>query len=475
MGQSLPFLQGVYMEGSDARVALPVNYEGVPAQSGATDDYLRPVEGIDAFATGEGNDRASILWPGAGVALTGAGHYRVSGTKLIKVSSTGGVTVIGDVGGSGHARLDYSFDLLGVLSDGKLFFYDGASLTEVTDPNIPANLIDMCWVDSFWAVTDGVSVAVSDISVPTTFNPLKFGGTDRPNPVKCLLKVINELHVISENYVDVFRNIGGAGFPFQRISSAVVTKGPIGTRAACVFENRVAFVGGGRNEEPSVYLGFNAQSVKIGSQEVDAILDGYTTAQLATVTTETQVARGMVRLYVHLPDRSLVYDAIMSARQGFPVWHVRVSTLNGFEAFRAQNFVRVNDSWIVGDPASTSIGVTTKTSSKHFGEYVRGEWTTGALRAGTNNVTMNRLTLFAITGDVEAGEDPRLSMSYSNDGVGYSTPRTIKTGVRGETMKKLEWRKLGKWKQFRTLRFQTDGICRVSPMSLDADMIVHNW
>lgn len=475
MGQSIPFLQGVYMSGSDARVALPVNYEAVPAQSGATDDYLRPTEGIDAFTTGQGNDRAAIVWPGAGVALTGAGHYRVSGTKLIKVSSTGGVTVIGTVGGSGHARLDFSFDLLGILSDGKLFFYDGASLTPVTDPNIPANLIDMAWVDGYWAVTDGTDVAVSDLATPTTFNPLKFGGTDRPNPVKCLLKVINELHVISENYVDVFRNIGGSGFPFQRISSAVVTKGPIGTRTACVFENKVALLGGGRNEEPSVYLGYNAQAVKIGSQEIDAILDEYTAAQLAAATLETQVARGMVRLYVHLSDRSLVYDAVMSARQGFPVWHVRVSTLNDFAAYRAQNFVRVDDSWVVGDPVSAAIGVTTKTSSKHFGEYVRGEWTTGALRAGPNGVTMHRLTLFAITGDVDEGEEPRLSMSYSPDGETYSTPRSILSGIRGEKMKKLEWRKLGTWRQFRTIRFQTDGICRVSPMSLDADMTVLNW
>lgn len=470
--QSLPFLHGVYMEGSDARVALPVNLEAVPAQAGAADDYLRPVEGIDSFAVGQGNDRAAIVWTGAGLGV----HYRVSGTKLISISAAGVPTTIGDVGGSGHARLDFSFDRLGILSGGKLFFYTVATgIVQVTDPNIPANLIDMRWVDGYWAVTDGVDVAVSDLATPTTFNPLKFGGTDRPNPVKCLLKVINELHVISENYIDVFRNLGGAGFPFQRISSAVVTKGPIGTRAACVFENRVGFVGGGQNEEPSVYLGFNAQSVKIASAEVDMILDEYTTAQLAAVTVETQVARGMQRLYVHLPDRSLVYDAIMSAKMGFPVWHVRVSAIAGYSALRAQNFVRVNDRWIVGDPATTAIGALSKTGSKHYGEHVRTEFTTAALRAGTNNVTMHRLTLFAITGDVEADTEPRISMSYSRNGLDYSMPRSILSGIRGETFKKLEWRKLGTWKQFRTIRIQGDSMSRVSPLSLDADMTVHNW
>lgn len=471
MGQSLPFLHGVYMEGSDARVALPVNYEAVPAQAGVTDDHLRPVEGITAFATGEGNDRAAIVWTGAG----GNVHYRVSGTKLVSVSGSGLVTVIGDVGGTGHARLDFSFDRLGILSGGKLYYYTGGVLTLQTDPNIPANLIDMAWVDGYWAVTDGTDVAVSDIATPTTFNALKFGGTDRPNPVKCLIKVINELHVISENYIDVFRNVGGSGFPFQRISSAVVTKGPIGTRTACVFENRVAFLGGGRNEEPSVYLGFNAQSSKIASAEVDMILDEYTTAQLAAATVESQVARGMLRLYVHLPDRTLVYDAIMSAKMGFPVWHTRVSAIQGYSALRAQNFVRVNDVWVVGDPASAALGTTTKTSSRHYGGHVRTEFTTGALRAGTNGVIMHRLTLFAITGDVESDVEPRISMSYSGNGVHYSMPRSIPSGVQGELLKKLEWRKLGKWEQLRTIRIQGDSSSRISPMSLDADMTVLAW
>lgn len=471
MAQSIPFLQGIYMQGSDARVALPVNWEPVPAQSGVADDYMRPVEGIDSFTTGQGNDRAAIVWTGAGNGV----HYRVSGTKLISVSASGLVAVIGDVGGSGHARLDFSFDLLGILSDGKLFYYNGIVLTQVTDPNIPANLIDMVWVDGYWAVTDGEDVAVSDLATPTAFQLLKFGGTDRPNPVKCLLKVINELHVISENYIDVFRNIGGSGFPFQRIPSAVVTKGAVGTRAACVFEGRVGFLGGGRNEEPSVYLGYNAQSVKIASAEVDMILDGYTTAQLAASTVESQIARGVQRLFVHLPDRTLTYDAIMSAKMGFPVWHVRVSAIDGYSALRAQHYVRVNDQWVAGDPASTAIGTMTKISSMHYGEHVRMEFTTGALRSGPGGVVMHRLTLFAITGDVAEGDEPRISMSYSRNGQDYSMPRSIPSGIRGDTFKRLEWRKLGTWKQFRTIRIQADSMSRISPMSLDADMAVLGW
>jgi hypothetical protein len=471
MDQPIPILEGIYTDGSDVRVQLPVNREPTPKQGAATDDYLRPVEGIDAFATGSGNDRAGIVWTGEGNGV----HYRVSGTKLISITSAGVKTVIGDVGGSGHARLDFSFDLLGILSNGKLYYYDGATLAQVTDPNIPANLVDMVHVDGYWVVTDGTDIAVSDLATPTTFNPLRFGGTDRPNPIKALKKVVNELTAVSENYIDTFRNIGGSGFPFQRILSAVITRGAIGTRAACVTENRIAFLGGGREEEPSVYLGGNAQTVKIASMEVDAILNEYTTAQLATVTMETQVARGMNRIFVHLPDRSLVYDIVMSAKMGYPMWHIRTSAIEGYSQLRAQNYVRAHDQWIAGDPASTAIGVTTTESSKHYGEATRWEVVTAALRAGTKGVTMNRLELLAITGDVPFDVEPRVSVEYSFDGQGYSMPRSIPCGIRGETLKKLEWRKLGTWKRFRTLRFRGDSDSRISLLSLDADMTVLNW
>jgi hypothetical protein len=471
MDQPISILSGIYVRGSDVRVQLPVNMEPVPAQGGATDDYLRPVEGITALATGLGPDRAAIVWTGAGNGV----HYRVSGSKLISVSAAGVVAVIGDVGGSGHARLDFSFDRLGILSNGKLFFYTGGVLTQVTDPNIPANLVDMCWVDGYWAVTDGTNIAVSDLATPTTFNPLKFGGTDRPNPIKCLLKVVNELTAVSENYIDVFRNAGGAGFPFQRVLSAVITKGAIGTRAACVVENKVAFLGSGREEEPSVYFGGNAQTAKIASMEVDAILRGYTAVELATVTMETQVARGMNRVFVHLPDQSLVYDLTMSAKMGQPIWHIRTSAISGYSRLRAQNYVLAYDRWAVGDPASLSIGVTTTEGSQHYGEPTRWEIVTGALRAGTRGVTMNRLELLAVTGDVSVGTDPRISVAYSYDGRVYSAPRFLPSGKVGDTLKKLEWRRLGTWKRFRTLRFQGDSASRISPMALDADMTVLNW
>lgn len=449
------------------RVAYPVNLVPVPGQDGVADGHLRPAEGITSFATGQGADRGGIVWTGAGLNV----HYRISGTKLISVSAAGVVVVIGDVGGSGPARMDFSFDQLGILSGGFLWYYTvGGGLIKQTNVNIPANLIDMCWVDGYWVVTDGEFIAVSDLAAPSTFNPLKVGSTDRPDPIQCLLKVLNELHVVSRNFIDVFQNVGGSLFPFQRVSTAVITKGTVGLRGACVFNDTVAFVGNGRNEAPSVYLGRSGQSVPITTVEIDKLLESYTTAELSAILTEAVFTQGGQYLFIHLPDRAIVYDAVMSAKAQQPVWHIRTSAIAGFSQYRAQNMVRANDVWVVGDPQSSAIGILSVTDAQHYGLPNRWEFSTLMLRTGGTGATMHSLELLGLTGVVAFGADPMISTASSTDGVNFGTEQSIRSGRAGERAKRMRWFKQGTWKSFRIQRVRGDSGSRLSPLSLDADI-----
>src|SRR5688572_29422202 len=95
----IPIVSGVYVDQNPAvRVSHPVNLVPVPTQSGVSDWSLRPAEGIEAFATGQGADRGAIEWEGT--------HYRVSGTKLVSVPAAGGAAVaVGDIPGAGQVRM----------------------------------------------------------------------------------------------------------------------------------------------------------------------------------------------------------------------------------------------------------------------------------------------------------------------------------------------------------------------------------
>lgn len=470
----IPILAGIYVDGSPGvRVAYPVNMVPVPGQDSTADGYLRPAEGIEAFTTGLGVDRGAIVWPKTGL------HYRVSGTHLISISSAGVFTDIGAIGGSGQVRMDYSIDLLGILANGLLYFYDGTNLTIVTDVNVPANLTDMVWVDGYWMVTDGLNIATSNLNSPTTFNPLKYGGTNAPDTIQALLKVQDQVNVLSRFEIDVFQNIGGAFFPFNATPTAVMTKGCVGTRAACVFNDTVAFVGGGRNpgpEAPSVYLGKNAQFQKISSREIDTLLLSYTDAQLALIHMETVFDQGSQFIFIALPDRAVVYDAAASAVAQQPVWHIRVTTIAGFGQYRAINFLRVNGMWIVGDPLSSAIGTLSTTDSSHWGAAVRWEFATPMLRNGGKRAIVKQLELAALTGVVPITSysgtvmDPRVSTSYSTDGVTWSQDKSVKSGKLGDRNKRLQWLQQGMWTNFRIQRFRGDSTSRLSAIKLNAEI-----
>lgn len=465
----IPILNGVYVDSSPAvRVSYPVNMVPVPVESGVSKWQLRPAEGVESFATGQGNDRGAIVWKGT--------HYRVSGTSLISVSSAGVVTVLAVVPGTEPVRFDFSFDLLLIAADEKLYYWDGMSLNQVTDPDV-GTVLDTLWVDGYSMVTDGTNVAVSDLADPYAFNPLKYGSTDTPDPIQCLVKVQNEVHVVSRDLIDVFQNVGGSGFPFARVQSALISKGAIGRRAACAFADAVAFVGSGRNETPGVYLGRNAQLIKISTREIDNQLLEYTEAQLADTLVESVVDRGSQYLYVHLPDRTLVYDAIATASGASdkpaaerPVWFTLTTAIAGFSQYRARNIVRFNDEWIVGDPSSSAIGRWTTTDSQHYGADVRWEFGTLMLRNDGRGAIINELELVALTGAVPEGLDPVVSTSYSRDGVTWSQDRTIKCGQRGNTTKRLMWFQQGELRGSRIQRFRGDSRSRLTALAIEAQI-----
>jgi hypothetical protein len=75
----IPILSGVYVDADPRfRTLYPVNLAPVPVQTGISNSYLKPAEGMVAEAVGLGVDRGGINWNDI--------CYRASGSKLISVA-----------------------------------------------------------------------------------------------------------------------------------------------------------------------------------------------------------------------------------------------------------------------------------------------------------------------------------------------------------------------------------------------------
>jgi hypothetical protein len=463
----IPILNGIYTDSTpELRTSYPVNLVPVPKQSGISNGFLRPGDGIVANGTGPGVDRGGINWRGQ--------LYRVMGTKLVEIDSTGAVTVLGDVGGPTNelVTFDYSFDLLGIASGGRLYFWNpiASTLTQNTDPDLGV-VLDFCWVDGYFMTTDGANLVVTELSNPLQVNPLKYGSSEvDPDPVVALIKLRNEVYALNSNTIEVFDNVGGELFPFARIDGAQVQKGVLGTQACCIFIDRIAFLGGGRNEAPSIYIGAAATTQKLSTQEIDNLLLQYTETQLALVKLEARNDKNHQHLYVHLPDRTIVYDASASEALQTPVWFTLTTSLAGFAQYRARNMVWVYDKWMVGDPQSTNIGYLVQDTGHHWGQQVRWEFGTLIVYNESNGAIFNEMELVSLTGSIALGKNPKISTSYSLDGQTYSQEKFISVGTIGNRQKRLAWFQQGHMRNWRIQRFRGDSDSHVSYVRLEAQI-----
>ncbi len=462
----IPILSGIFTDnGPDLRTSYPVNLMPVPKDSGISTGFLRPADGIVANGTGPGVDRGGVNWNGE--------LYRVMGTKLVEIDSNGTVTDLGDVGGPVNTLVtfDYSFDRLAIASGGRLYYWSPTlGLIQVTDPDLGL-VLDVVWVDGYFMTTDGEFLIVTELSDPTQVNPLKYGAAEAdPDPVVALLKLRNEVYALNRNTIEVFDNVGGAFFPFERITGAQVQKGVVGTFACCVYIENIAFLGSGRNEAPSIYVAANATATKISTQEIDEILLGYTEAQLATVKLEARNDKGHEHLYVHLPDKTLVYDAASSQVLGEAVWFTLTSSIVGFSQYRARNLVWAYDKWLVGDPQSNNIGYLVQDISSHWGQIVRWEFGTMIIYNEGNGALFNELELVCLTGRVALGLNPVITTSYSIDGMSYSQEKPLRVGTTGNMRKRLAWFQQGHMRNWRIQRFKGDSQAHLSLVRLEAQI-----
>lgn len=464
----IPILNGIYTdEGPDFRTSYPVNLVPVPKDNGISKGYLRPASGLVAQGEGPGIDRGGVNWNGV--------CYRVMGTKLVSIAEDGACTTLGDVGTGGQCTFDYSFDRLGISSGGRLYYWNGATIAQVTDADL-GTVIDFIWIDGYFMTTDGENLIVTELNDPTAVDPLKYGSSEvDPDPVLGLLKLQDEAYALNRYTIEVFNNNGGVDatgsadiFPFSRIDGAQIQKGCVGTYAACTFGMTIAFMGSGLNEAISIYLGSHSECIPIATREVQEILDTYTEVQLAEAILEEKVDKAHQTLLVHLPDRTLAYDAAASKALETPVWYCLTSSLSGYSQYRAQNLVRCYNRWLIADPESSTYGYLDDTISTHYGDAVRWEFGTTILYNDGRGAQVHELELVALTGRVALDADPTISTSYSLDGETWSQPKTIYAGKRGNRSKRLAWLAQGNMRNWRVQKFWSDSNAHLSFARLEA-------
>lgn len=466
----IPILSGIFADTSPAlRTSYPVNFVVVPKENGISQGFLRPADGLSEWVEIDATCRGMIVWNGV--------LYAVNGPNLYSIASDGSQALLGNVGSDGQpVSLDYGFDDLAIASNGNLFVYNPADgLRQNVDTDL-GTVNDVLWVDGYFMTTDGEFLVVTELGNPLDVNPLKYGSSEAdPDPVVAILKLRNEVAALNRHTIEFFDNIGGDLFPFQRIEGAQIEKGCISKDACCLFMEAIAFLGSGFNEQPAIYIGANGNATKISTHEIDTLLEAYTEEELSNAILEARNEGSHWFLYLHLPDRTLLYDAGSSQNLQTPVWTVLTTSLDGFDQYRARHFCYAYNKWRCADPLDNRLGYLRRDISSHYGEPVRWEFGTTILYNGGAGALVNRLELVALTGSVALGVNPVISTSYSIDGLAWSIDRTTPVGGQGRTSKRLVWMRQGRMQDRRVQRFQGTSDAHAAFVRLEAALEPLAW
>lgn len=460
---AVPILQGAYaVSTGDFVQSIPVNKEPVVIGTGLSNGYLRPAQGIRQIGQGPGGDRGGINWNDT--------CYRVMGTQLCTVDAAGAVTSLGNVGNGGPVALDYSFDRLAINSGTDLWYWDGTTLAQVTDPDL-GPVIDMIWISGYFATTDGVSIVVTELNDPFAVNPLKYGSAeDDPDAIVGLAKVRNELYALNRYTIQAFNNVGGDNFPFAVNPGGQIQKGCVGTRAKAYFADTFAFVGSGRNEALGVYVASAGNALKISNSEVDDLLASLTIAEAAAIECESRVDLDEQRFLVHLPSCTLVYFVSASKAAGENIWCKWASGVEADSAYKGRHAVQVYGIWMVGDTVGR-LGVLDQSISTRFGEVVGSRVDTKLIFDTAKRGIINTVELVGTPGYAPEGIDPVVFVSTTQDGRLWSVERTIKTGKVGQRNKRVQIRLGRRFDLFCGLRLRTadSGMMSVAVLNVELE------
>jgi hypothetical protein len=433
----------------DYRDNLPVNMYAVDKEIFGVKGYLLNYPGLTSFGIGTGIDRGGIYNERFG------NHYRVSGTKLISVSTIGVTVELGNITGARQAAMPYSFNTQAIITDGKMWLYDGTIFLKITDSDL-GNPIDGIWINGYYFLTDGEYIYHTDITDETAIDPLKFATAEfMPDPSLGLLKTQDNKVVVFGRYTtEYFVDIAQANFAFTRIESRAQKIGIVATHAKCELGGVFYITGGYKEESVGVYKILANSASKISTREIDKILAEYTELQLTDMRMETRFNDDVTFIIIHLPNETLCFNEKIARSSGIlAAWSILKTDILGDTPYRGINGIfdpRIAK-WICGDRENANLGIIDETVATHYDSII--EWILYTPFINIETASIDELSIETIPGFTIVG-DATVALSLTYDGIIYGDEIWMQYGLSNDYNKNFIIRRLGYVSDFVGFKFR---------------------
>ena len=342
---------------------------------------------------------------------------------------------------------------------GYIFTENPDLLVEITDADFRANgdPQTVVFVDGYFLfTTDSKKFIISALNDGLSYNALDFGTAEAdPDIIVAPIVFKNQVFIGGSETIEVFQNIGGAGFPFQR-TGVFLDKGISAPFSIIDADDTFMFIGAGKDESPAIWAYQNNTTTKVSTTAIDSILQRFSEQQLQDSFAISYAQRGAYFVCFSLGDVTTLQINTITG-----LWNELQSDVVDLLGQRQTVRWRVNTLTtaygrvLVGDSQDGRIGVLDPDVYK---EYERPIIRTIVTQPFTQ--LMNRFALPTIELTCESGVgdaetiDPQIRMSRSLDGKTFDQERRRSIGQTGEYNVRQIWRKNGKASRFQLLKFE---------------------
>ena len=170
--------------------------------------------------------------------------YKVTGSTLYKVDSAGGQVPVGTIGGTRRCTFATDGFNLVIVSDGLVYNYDGATVTEATDedfedPQYVAYLNNQAIYDG-----DGNRFAVSEPGDLTNIDGLSYASAESDGDPLVRPYVFDQLlYLFGTKTIEPWWNSGTGDPPFDRVQGGIIQVGTIAGRSVANNDQFIYFLG----------------------------------------------------------------------------------------------------------------------------------------------------------------------------------------------------------------------------------------
>lgn len=371
-------------------------------------------------------------------------YYIVHRGTFYSVNNAGTATTIGTLD-TVSGRVDMAYDGTTILittgTSGYRYTIGTATFAIVSDADFPDAARTCTWLDGQFVVDQGSGDQFQTSIDGITWDALDFASAEsNPDGLVRVFSDNGEIILFGENTTEFWGNVGAADFSFSAIKGSTQEFGLAARWSVCKFNSGIAALMKPSAGQVQVMFIQGYVPKPISSQEVDAVINGYTTVSDATAYSYMLGGHPMLQINFPSAGKSWLYDASSG------LWSPLEYGLNGAR-HRGEMALDYLNKTIIADYSNGNIFNLEANTYTDNGTAIAREIIGRHFFKGDEEVTIDRLYVDMQTGvglTSGQGSDPKAMLQISvNNGATWGNELWADIGVLGNYLARVVWRRLG--------------------------------